>query len=102
MMGRTIPEASEASSMIHETTTLEPDTRWRCPKDGAAMEARGGRDRVRRCPQCGGVFVDVEEWRRGAAGRPPAWAPFALSLLMSVGMTLLVRRLRRRPKDRMR
>ncbi len=68
-----------------------------CPKDGSTMEAFGRRRRsgAYRCPTCQSVFLDVATLRQGRASRPPAWAPVLVSVLMSVGMTLLVRRLRR-------
>jgi hypothetical protein len=68
-----------------------------CPKDGTAMVpvSRRGRGNMYRCPACGGVFLDLEAVRRRRAGQPPVWAPVVLSIVMSVGMTLLVRRLRR-------
>jgi len=70
-----------------------------CPKDGTEMAPMGRRKRggVYRCPTCRGVFLDVGMMRQGKAGQPPVWAPFVVSVLMSVGMTLLVRRLRHRP-----
>ncbi len=68
-----------------------------CPKDGTAMVPAGrrGRGGMFRCPECSGLFLDLESVRRARADRPPAWAPVVMSVLMSVGMTLLVRRLRR-------
>ena len=70
---------------------------WACPKDGALMERRWSRGGAWRCPTCRGVFLDVEAMRRDRReNRPPAWMPIVWSIAMSVGMTLLVRRLRRR------
>jgi hypothetical protein len=71
-----------------------------CPKDGTSMAPMGrrGRGGAYRCPACRSVFIDMAAMRRGRTGAPPAWAPVLMSVLMSVGMTLLVRRLRRRPK----
>ena len=86
--------------MTTETQTTGSQGAMPCPKDGTSMAPLGrrGRGGAYRCPECGGMFIDVETMRRGRAGGPPMWAPFAMSVLMSVGMTLLVRRLRRRPK----
>jgi hypothetical protein len=86
--------------MTEETQTAEPQSALPCPKDGTPMApvGRRGRGGAYRCPKCTGMFLDVEAMRRGRAGRPPTWAPFVMSVLMSVGMTLLVRRLRRRTK----
>jgi Transcription factor zinc-finger len=87
--------------MTTETQTTEAQGgAMACPKDGTPMAPLGrrGRGGTYRCPECSGMFIDVETMRRGRAGKPPMWAPFAMSVLMSVGMTLLVRRLRRRPK----
>jgi len=86
--------------MTEETHTAEPETAMACPKDGTSMEALSRRRRgaAHRCPECRGVFLDVEAVRQGRAGQPPVWALFVMSVLMSVGMTLLVRRLRHRSK----
>jgi hypothetical protein len=59
---------------------------------------RRGRGAAYRCPTCKGVFLDVEAMRRGRARQPMMLAPLVMSVLMSVGIRLLVRRLRRRPK----
>jgi hypothetical protein len=73
---------------------IEDKSGMECPRDGASMEARGRRDRVWRCPECGGMFVDVKAWRASRAGGPPPWLPVVSSIALSVGMTLLVRWLR--------
>jgi hypothetical protein len=76
----------------------ETTSAWVCPKDATAMEPMGrrGRGGAWRCPTCRGVFLDVEAMRGRRQGRPPTWAPFVMSLLMSIVMTLLIRRLRHR------
>jgi hypothetical protein len=86
--------------MSEETTTIEAQSAMACPKDGTSMApvGRRGRGGVYRCPECNGVFLDTAAMRRGRSGQPPTWAPFVMSVLMSVGMTLLVRRVRRRSK----
>lgn len=86
--------------MTEETQTAASQTALTCPKDGSPMApvGRRGRGGAYRCPTCKSVFLDVEAMRRRRAGQPPMWAPFVTSVLMSVGMTLLVRRLRHRPK----
>ena len=84
---------------MEETVTNEGQRAMACPKDGTAMAPMGRRRRggAYRCPECKSIFLDLEAMRSGRAGRPPVWAPVVMSVLMSVGMTLLVRRLRRRP-----
>ena len=86
--------------MTDETMTDEAASAMVCPKDGTSMAPFGRRRRggAYRCPECKSVFIDMEAMRRGRAGQPPMWAPFVMSIIMSVGMTLLVRRLRHRPK----
>jgi Transcription factor zinc-finger len=86
--------------MTEETHAAEPESAMACPKDGTSMEplSRRRRGAAYRCPECKGVFLDLEAVRRGRSGQPPMWAPFVMSVLMSVGMTLLVRRLRHRSK----
>lgn len=76
----------------------ETTSAWVCPKDATAMEPMGrrGRGGAWRCPTCRGVFLDVEAMRRGRRAQPPMWAPFAMSVVMSIAMTMLVRRLRHR------
>ncbi len=76
--------------------TEETRVAWACPKDGATMVQRGRRSGAWRCPQCRGVFIDVDAMRRRRDGRPPVWAPFVMSLMMSVVTTIVMRRLRRR------
>jgi hypothetical protein len=95
----TVP-VERGGAMTEETPTAESPTAMACPKDGTTMAPLGrrGRGGAYRCPTCKSVFLDVEAMRRRRAGQPPMWAPFVMSVLMSVGMTLLVRRLRRRPK----
>jgi Transcription factor zinc-finger len=79
--------------------TEETKVEWLCPKDGTAMESTGrGRGRWHgawRCPQCRGIFLDVEAMR-GQRGTPPVWAPIVMSVVMSVVATLIMRRIRRR------
>ena len=79
--------------MTDETTSA-----WACPKDATAMEPLGrrGRGDARRCPTCRGIFFDVEATRRARAGRSAKWAPFVMSVAMSLLATFVVRRLRRR------
>jgi hypothetical protein len=86
--------------MTEETETAESQSTMACPKDGTSMVPLGrrGRGGAYRCPECKGMFLDVETMRQRRAGGPPMWAPVVMSVLMSVGMTLLVRRLRHRPK----
>ncbi len=86
--------------MTEETLTAEPESAMACPKDGAAMApvGRRGRSGAYRCPECKSMFIDVEAMRHGAAGRAPMWSPFVMSVVMSVLMTVIVRRLRHRPK----
>ena len=69
-----------------------------CPKDGTSMApiGRRGRGGAYRCPACRSVFIDMAAMRRGRRGAPPASLTILMSVLVSVGMTLLVRRLRRR------
>ena len=78
--------------------TDQTTTGWSCPKDGTAMEPMGrrGRGAARRCPTCRGIFLDTEAMRQGRAGRKPWWAPVVRSVLMSLFVTFLVRRVRRR------
>jgi hypothetical protein len=87
--------------MTEETQTAKSQTAMACPKDGTSMApvGRRGRGGAYRCPTCKSMFLDFEGMRRGWAGQPPPWAPFVMSVLMSVGMTVLVRRLRNRPKS---
>ncbi len=68
-----------------------------CPKDGASMQPMSRGDGVRRCSECRGVFIDPEALR---GGRPPTWAPFVTSVLVSLLATFVVRRLRRRCAER--
>jgi hypothetical protein len=63
-----------------------------CPKDGAAMRQMGRRGGAWRCPDCRSIFIDTEAMRRGRSQRPPAWFP----LLVSVVATMLVCRVARR------
>ena len=77
--------------MTEETTTL-----WQCPKDGTAMQPMGRRSGAWRCPECRGIFIDTEAMRRGRRGQPPMWAPFVMSVLMSLLARFVVRRLRQR------
>ncbi len=86
--------------MTEHTQAADSQTTMACPKDGTSMAPLGrrGRGSAYRCPACQGVFLDVEAMRGRRAGQAPIWAPFVVSVLMSVGMTLLVRRLRHRPK----
>jgi hypothetical protein len=86
--------------MTEETMTDEARRAMACPKDGTSMApfGRRGRGGAYRCPECKSIFIDVEAMRGGRAGQPPMWAPVVMGILISVGMTLLVRRRRRRPK----
>jgi hypothetical protein len=52
-----------------------------------------------RCPDCGGIFIDVGTMRRGRGRRPPAWVT-AHEVAWSLLALAVVRRLRRR-KDPM-
>lgn len=76
--------------------TDEMMSTWRCPRDGTPMESRGRGQGAWRCPECSGLFLDVETWR-GRRDRPPPWAPVLLSVAASVLATIAVRPLRRRP-----
>lgn len=84
--------------MTEETQTTESQRAMACPKDGTEMVPMGRRPSAWRCPACKAVFLDVGAMRRGRAGKPPAWAPVVWSVVMSVLATVIVRRLRRRPK----
>jgi predicted RNA-binding Zn-ribbon protein involved in translation (DUF1610 family) len=86
--------------MTEEIRPAESEGAMACPKDGTSMApvSRRRPGAAYRCPECSGVFLDVAAVRQGRAGQPPLWAPFVMSVLMSVVMTLLVRRLRHRPK----
>jgi hypothetical protein len=79
--------------------TDQAATTWQCPKDGTVMQARGRRSGIWRCPTCRGIFIDTEAMRRGRNGQPPKWVPFVTSMLMSLLVTFVVRRLRRRPRE---
>ena len=78
--------------------TDETQTTWQCPKDGTAMAPMGRRTGAWRCPDCRAIFLDTEAMRRGRGGQPPMWSPVMMSVLASVLATVVVRRLRRRPK----
>jgi hypothetical protein len=82
--------------------TDETRTTWQCPKDGAAMTQMGRRTGAWRCPDCGGMFIDVTTMRRGRGGRPPAWVPMLSSVAWSLLALAVVRRLRRRPSRKSR
>jgi hypothetical protein len=82
--------------MSDDSPAAVTPTMMACPKDGAAMGPIGRRAGAYRCPDCRGVFIDVAAMGRRRVEPMPMWAPFVVSVLMSVGMTLLVRRLRRR------
>jgi hypothetical protein len=84
--------------MTEESLADEAEGVIECPKDGTSMApiGRRGRGGAYRCPACKSVFIDMAAMRRGRRGAPPALAPILVSVLVSVGMTLLVRRLRRR------
>lgn len=82
--------------MTDQTMTNATPAEFPCPKDGTAMVHMGRRmSGAYRCPECKSVFLDMPAMRSARADRPPIWAPIVMSILMSVGMTLLVRRLRR-------
>jgi hypothetical protein len=77
----------------------EMPTAWQCPKDATVMEPIGRRGRSSgawRCPQCGAIFFDTAAMRRGRGGRPPMWSPVVTSVLVSLLVTFIVRRLKRR------
>jgi hypothetical protein len=80
--------------------TDETVTAWACPKDATAMEPMGrrGRGGAYRCPTCRGVFLDVEAMRSGRKGQPPKWAPFVMSVVMSLLATFVIRRMLGRRK----
>jgi hypothetical protein len=84
--------------MTDEMTTIAVAA-MACPKDGTPMAAMGRRapGGAYRCPECKGVFLDIGAMRGARGAQPPWWAPVVTSLLVSVGMTMVVRRLRRRP-----
>ncbi len=84
--------------MTDETATEETKAEWLCPKDGTPMETTGRWKGAWRCPECRGMFLDMDAMRRGRAAGPPPWMPVVMSVVMSLGMTMLVRRLRKRPK----
>ncbi len=86
---------------MNEESQTASEPAMACPKDGAEMAAIGrrGRGGAYRCPECKSVFLDVEAMRRRRSGSPAMWAPLAMSIIMSVGMTLLVRRLRHHATD---
>ena len=76
--------------------TDETQTAWKCPKDGMVMQPLGRRSGAWRCPTCRGVFLDVEDVRRRRGGQQPSkWAPVVSSILLSLLMTAVVRRLLR-------
>jgi hypothetical protein len=80
----------------------ETQAAWMCPKEGAAMQPLGrrGRGGAWRCPTCRGIFIDTGAMRSGRAGSPPWWAPVVTSVLVSLLVTAVARRLRRRsPKQ---
>jgi hypothetical protein len=85
--------------MTDQTMTGAAPAEFRCPKDATAMAQMGrwpsGADR---CPACKSVFLDMPAMRSAEGAQPPVWALIAVSILMSVGMTLLVRRLRHASK----
>jgi hypothetical protein len=66
------------------------------------MGPMGGRRRqgAYRCPECKAIFLDISAMGGGMGGvhggRPPMWAPVVMSVLMSLGVTMVVRRLRHR------
>jgi hypothetical protein len=77
--------------------TDKTETKWQCPKDGAAMQQMGRRSGAWRCPDCRGVFIDTAAaMPRGRGARPPWWALVVTSVLMSLLATFAIRRLRRR------
>jgi hypothetical protein len=67
-----------------------------------APMGRRGRGGAWRCPDCGGMFIDVTTMRRGRGGRPPAWVPVLSSVAWSLLALAVVRRLRRRPGQKSR
>lgn len=84
------PPGLEERAMTEQTQTP-----WLCPKDGTAMGPMGRRSGAWRCPECKGVFIDTEAMRRGG-GQTPKWAPAVTSVLLSLLLTFVVRRLLRR------
>jgi hypothetical protein len=84
--------------MTDEMTTIAVAA-MACPKDGTPMAAMGRRARggAYRCLECKGVFLDIGAMRGARGAQRPWWAPLVTSLFVSVGMTMVVRRLRRRP-----
>ena len=82
--------------MEGQVVTEQTVATWPCPKDGTAMQPMARGDGVRRCPECRSVFIDPEALRRGRGGRPAKWSPVVTSVLMSLLVTFVVRRLRRR------
>ncbi len=72
----------------------ETGVAWTCPKDGTPMKSQGRRSGAWRCPTCKAIFMDMEAMRRG---RPPWWSPVLTSVVMSLLVRAVVRRLRRRP-----
>ena len=67
-----------------------------CPKEATPMRPMGRQASAWRCPTCRGVFVDTGAMRRRRAGRPPIVGQIAMSVLLSLLVTRLVRRLRGR------
>jgi len=84
--------------MTDETLTTESPTAMTCPKDGTAMAPLGrrGRGGAYRCPVCKSVFLDVEAMRHGRSRQQMSVAPLVMSIAMSLLVTAVVRRLRRR------
>jgi hypothetical protein len=83
--------------MIDQTMLHEVPTELTCPKDGSVMASMGrrGRGGAYRCPECKGVFLDIGAMRAARGAQPPWWAPVVSSLLVSIAMAMLVRRVRR-------
>jgi Transcription factor zinc-finger len=71
-------------------------TAWPCPKDATTMQPMGRRSGAWRCPVCRGIFIDTEAMRRGRRSGPAKVSPVVTSVLLSLLVTFVVRRLRRR------
>jgi ssDNA-binding Zn-finger/Zn-ribbon topoisomerase 1 len=65
----------------------------------APMERRR-RGGAWRCPDCGGIFIDMGTRRRGRGARPPALVPVLSSVAWSLLALAIVRRLRRRKDNK--
>ena len=75
--------------------TEENVTARKCPKDGTVTQPLGRRSGTWRCPDRSRHLLDTGARRQG---RLPWWAPVVMSVLLSLLATVVVRRLRRRPR----